>query len=87
MAPEILARKPYDHTADLYSLGVVYYQMLFGRYPFLAESQTEMLIKIKQGNVNYNVNNIKISPGCRDFIQRCLTFDPKERYNLINVSF
>ncbi len=33
-APEVLERKPYGHEADIWSIGVVYYQMLYKRYPF-----------------------------------------------------
>jgi serine/threonine protein kinase len=34
MAPEILAEKPYGMEADIWSVGVVYYQMLYGKYPY-----------------------------------------------------
>jgi serine/threonine protein kinase len=33
MAPEILTKAPVDHRADLYSLGVVFYEMLTGQIP------------------------------------------------------
>jgi serine/threonine protein kinase/Flp pilus assembly protein TadD len=36
MAPEVLLLKPSDARADLFSLGVVFYEMLSGRHPFLA---------------------------------------------------
>ncbi len=34
MAPEVLQRTGYGYTADIWSLGVVFYQMLFGVYPY-----------------------------------------------------
>lgn len=34
MAPEVLQRTGYSYTADIWSLGVVFYQMLFGTYPY-----------------------------------------------------
>lgn len=34
MAPEVFALKPYDFKADIWSLGVVFHQMIYGEYPF-----------------------------------------------------
>ena len=38
MAPEVLQQKPYDGRADLFSLGLVFYEMLGGQHPFLTDS-------------------------------------------------
>jgi len=38
MAPEILGRKPYGKPADLWSLGVLAYEMMVGYPPFLVDS-------------------------------------------------
>src|SRR5260370_14643368 len=38
MAPEILLQKPYDGRADLFSMGLVCYEMLSGRQPFRTDS-------------------------------------------------
>jgi serine/threonine protein kinase len=42
MAPEQIAGKPSDHRADLYSLGVVLYQMLAARLPFPGPTTEEV---------------------------------------------
>ena len=41
MAPEILDAKAYDRKADIWSVGVLYYQMIFGEYPYFAISVTD----------------------------------------------
>jgi serine/threonine protein kinase/tetratricopeptide (TPR) repeat protein len=38
MAPEVLQQKIYDGRADLFSLGLVFYEMLGGQHPFLTDS-------------------------------------------------
>ncbi len=45
MAPEIASGRPAETSSDLYSLGMVLYQMLAGRHPFCATSRSEMLAR------------------------------------------
>lgn len=34
-APEVIKGIPYDFRADLYSLGVILYQWIYGKYPYI----------------------------------------------------
>lgn len=54
MAPEIMQRRPYDFKADIWSVGVVYYQMLEGRYPFTGTNIEAILLKIKNNKILFN---------------------------------
>ena len=38
MAPELLRDLKYGMEADIWSIGVVYYQLLYGKYPFMGVS-------------------------------------------------
>ena len=38
MAPELLRDQKYGMEADIWSVGVVYYQLLYGQYPFMGMS-------------------------------------------------
>ncbi|XP_072348697.1 serine/threonine-protein kinase ULK3 [Scyliorhinus torazame] len=47
MAPEMVCRQQYDARADLWSVGVILYEALFGRPPFASKSFTELEEKIR----------------------------------------
>ena len=45
MAPEQVTSKVIDHRADIYSLGVVFFEMLTGRKPYMADTPLAVLFK------------------------------------------
>ena len=47
MAPEILYGRPYDDKVDIYSLGTVLYEMLFGVRPFGGTNVEELIANIE----------------------------------------
>ncbi|XP_031670031.1 serine/threonine-protein kinase ULK3 isoform X7 [Oncorhynchus kisutch] len=47
MAPEMVCRRQYDSRVDLWSVGVILYETLFGRAPFASRSYAELEEKIR----------------------------------------
>ena len=79
MAPEIIEGSPYNNKADIWSLGIAFYELLFGRPPFLGLNIVDLLNEIKTKVLEFprDVNNI--SNETEDILRRMLEVDPRER--------
>ena len=56
LAPEILLQKGYSLSADLYSFGVVLYEMIVGAPPIDGDNHAELFHKIVHDKVQFPVN-------------------------------
>ncbi len=83
MAPEVHQERAYGRKADIWSVGVVFYQLIYGDYPFKGLSDHDILLKIKKTRPDYG--KVNISERAKDFIERCLTVDPKARISWKDV--
>lgn len=79
MAPEILLKQCYDASADLWSIGVILFECLFGKAPYSSKSLDELLVKIKSQQPIQIPRSHKISANCEDLLMRLLQHDPKKR--------
>ncbi|XP_071450812.1 serine/threonine-protein kinase fused [Hetaerina americana] len=76
MAPELIDERPYDHNADLWSLGCIIYELLVGSPPFCTTSILHLVRLVCHGAINWPDF---ISETCKDFLQGLLQKDPKKR--------
>ena len=72
MAPEILFDKPYDNRCDIYSLGVLLYEMLFARAPYESNSLPDLKMQINRGRYRFPAYQNKISKSTENLIRRLL---------------
>ncbi|XP_062998839.1 serine/threonine-protein kinase ULK3 [Elgaria multicarinata webbii] len=79
MAPEMVCSRQYDARVDLWSVGVILYETLFGRPPFASKSFTELEEKIRSNQPIELPSRPRLSPECRDLLQRLLKRDPHQR--------
>lgn len=79
MAPEMVCRQQYDARVDLWSVGVILYEALFGRPPFASKSFLELEGKIRSSKAVELPAGSRVSPECRDLLLRLLERDPEQR--------
>ncbi len=80
MAPELLIDNSYNSKADLWSYGVIMYEMLFNKYPVEAMSLPQLKIKMKTLDINFHLGN-NFSRSCLDLLIKLLQKDHKKRIN------
>lgn len=82
MAPELLAERPYDHQADLWSLGCISYETMAGQPPFCTTSILHLVKLIKHEEVKWPSF---LSSDCRSFLQGLLEKDPSLRISWAQI--
>src|SRR5579884_2609943 len=81
MAPEVLLEHAVDGRADIFSLGVVFYEMLTGQHPFLSESFVATSDRIlREEPVPIDVFNSRVPKPLQSLVNRMLVKDPAQRY-------
>jgi serine/threonine-protein kinase len=81
MSPEQVKGKPVDGRSDIFSLGVLLYEVLTGEKPFPGQTITTVIYKIvNEDPIPPRTLNPAIHPGLSDIVMRALAKDPDIRY-------
>lgn len=81
MSPEQLTRRPLDARSDLFSLGVVLYELLAGRHPFAEQGGHDTIERIANGKLTpLSEAAYKVPAGLAVVVERLLRHDPDERF-------
>ena len=82
MSPEQLAGKKVDGRSDLFSLGVMLYQMSTGQLPFIGDSMAALMYKIaNEPHANIQSVNPAVPQCLSDVVDRMLDKDIEKRYS------
>ena len=76
LAPEIWKNKPYDQKCDMWSLGILLYEMMTFDFPFLGRTTEDLSRKICTGH--YSIPT-KYSPDLTSILKQLLMVNPSDR--------
>jgi serine/threonine protein kinase len=82
MAPEVLKGEIYSNKADIWSLGVVLYEMIYGMCPFQSNSIANLIEVLNSKELHFPG---PISPFLKTLISRMLTKDPVRRISWMEL--
>ena len=85
MSPELFNNQTYSIKNDIWSLGIILYEMLFGIHPFKHNKITSLYSYVKQ-DFNNLIFPFKISDLCEDLIRNLLVYDQNKRFSLREIN-
>ena len=81
MAPEQILGKKVDERADIYSLGVIMYEMLTGTPPYHRGDHMSVMYQHVQGRARPPIElNPALPQGLSDVIMKCMSVDKEKRF-------
>ena len=82
MSPEQVRGEAVDHRSDIFSFGLILYEMLRGERAFQRETMAETMTAIlKDDPPELSETNAKISPQLEKIVRRCLEKKPEQRFH------
>jgi eukaryotic-like serine/threonine-protein kinase len=85
MSPEQARAEKVEAQSDLFSLGIIFFEMLTGRLPFQADTlMAKLLQRVQQRAVAVTEIDPSIPPGVGAVVSKCLEPDVKKRYQSIH---
>ena len=78
ISPEIVQNEPYSFKSDIWSLGVLLYELIALKFPFDASSLPKLMIKIMKGQY-MKLKDKNFSPELTNLVDKILNVDPTKR--------
>ena len=83
VSPEIVKKKPYNEKVDIWGIGVLIFELVFGYPPFSSNFNEERFNNIKERKINWpkDINDKDV----KDLIEKILVINPNERMSLDKI--
>lgn len=90
IAPEILTKRGHNHKADMWSAGILMFNLLFGRHPFHHDEQMKLYQQVQrnESDTQYRfppAKDFNVSEDAKDLISKLLVNSPEERLSVIDA--
>ena len=74
LAPEIIEEKEYDEAVDVWCLGILMYEMLYGFPPFHSKKKEETFEKIRNQKLIFHDDVRSLSSEAKDLLQKVIFY-------------
>jgi serine/threonine-protein kinase len=81
LSPEVCTGQPVDIRSDIFSLGIVFFELLTGRMPFTDESPLGLMLEVVRAEIpDVRALNGEVDDGLQSILKRMTEKDPAARY-------
>ncbi|KAK6922540.1 Serine-threonine/tyrosine-protein kinase, catalytic domain, partial [Dillenia turbinata] len=84
MAPEVIEHRPYDHKADVFSFGIVLWELLTGEIPYSYLTPLQAAVGVVQKGLRPTIPK-HTNPKISQLLERCWQQDPNFRPNFSEI--
>ncbi|CAD8045924.1 unnamed protein product [Paramecium primaurelia] len=85
MSPQILKNEKYSTKCDVWSFGFLFYEILYGRTPWVASSIPQLVKNINTQPLKFYDQINQVSDNVKDLISKCLVIQENERYSWYDI--